>query len=88
MLARPTIKQVAYHKLLMPTNGCAKGGESERGNRERSRLSLTAGEGRGAEGEQGGGRGLSLKERGEERRGNRGDQGEVEATLDQEQGSI
>ena len=38
--------------------------------------------------EQGGGRGLSLKERGEERRGNRGDQGEVEATLDQEQGSI
>ena len=31
---------------------------------------------------------MSLKERGEERRGNRGDQGEVEATLDQEQGSI
>ena len=38
---------------LMPTNGCAKGGESERGNRERSRLSLTTGEGRGAKGEQG-----------------------------------
>ena len=37
----------------MPTNGCAKGGESERGNRERSRLSLTTGEGRGAKGEQG-----------------------------------